>query len=284
MGLDIYLYHVTKPQAEIDADNDKWQAETSRIYNEMKRKISAAGREDFTNDDRAEWKRIEAESAATFGRVARKVGEAYTTYDHPNERRVEINSSLHPENIFKIGYFRSSYNDGGIDRKLRAFAGTSLGEIMGNSGDEYCFTPDWKASRERASAVLEKFRKLDSETTHQAFPIDIFSFSGKPEGAKDEAEAIAIAKKTIDPEAERRSPFGNFSNSNGLFLLANPAKCVAFIAGTNCLGRPMVYGITEAKAGDVLGWYIQALEIVVETCDHVLSSGEPEKHCLHWSG
>src|SRR5690348_14525919 len=46
-----------------------------------------------------------------------KLGE----YGDPESEYIENNSAQFPEHMFKIGYFRSSYNSGGINSVLRGY-------------------------------------------------------------------------------------------------------------------------------------------------------------------
>ncbi len=281
MGLDIYLYHVTAPRTQIEAENERWDAEDSRILALVDTKAKAEGRTDKWNDeDRAENKRLEAESAPLFGRVVRNPGDSYIIWDNQHERCIELDSTLYPDHLFKIGYFRSSYNSGGIHHILEDHLNTSLEDLMGRTND------DWQAARERISGVLVKMRELDAATKYRAIEIDVFSPFHEAT-ISNPAEAIAAAAKVIGehPPRDPDSGFGNdFSSRDGLFLLDSKPQFIAFIAGKNCLHQPTVFGIVEAKPGDVFGWYIKALEIMVETCDWVLATGKTHEYVLHWSG
>lgn len=262
MGLDVYLYRY-EDQAATAALEKSYETETEPLW--------ADGVSKSTRD-----KKLAA--------IQKRLGLDGDGGD-PRKREIEIPSKHHPDHHFKIGYFRSSYNSGGIDRILREHLHTSLGDIMGYNDDDYCFLPDWKASRGRANAALADLRDMDKNTTHHAFEIDVFSIFGDSPTVSDAAEATKIAKK----EMGELGSFGDWSSKQGLFMPRTKPQVVAFIPGMKeLLGKkiPTVFAVTEAKPGEIYDWYVKALEIVVETCDYVLALPEPEhaKHWLHWSG
>lgn len=59
--------------------------------------------------------------------------------------------------MFKIGYFRSSYNSGGINRVLANMGLPTLDEIMG-ANDNYVFQPNWKKALENVESVIEQLK------------------------------------------------------------------------------------------------------------------------------
>jgi hypothetical protein len=64
--------------------------------------------------------------------------------------------------------------------------------------------------------------------------------------------------------------------------MAEPLKVLAMIPGIQTvLGtRPCIYVVTESDNT----WYLQALEVVRETIEFVLSQEDKELYYLHWSG
>ncbi len=55
----------------------------------------------------------------------------------------------------------------------------------------------------------------------------------------------------------------------------------------NCCGTGKRWnsnGVFVVYEVDDLDWYLQALDIVVETCDYVLAQPDINKYVLHWSG
>ncbi len=269
MGLDIYLYRYEDREA-----SDKLDALLDKLTDKA---LKQAG------GDRDEYVRLSDEIYKKHG-VTDGCG-----CDTPLKKCIEEPSKLHPEHLFKVGYFRSSYNHGGINYLMREHIKTDLGAIMGFA-DEYCFQPDWALSKQRALDAMAELRALDAKTKFRAIEIDVFNPFSAPPTVTNGAEAVAAAQPVIEDAMKpgKEHPFGNdFANSTGLFLLTSQPKCLAFVAACDdFMGRntPKIFAIVEAKPGDVFGWSIQALEIVVETCDYVLASGETNKYFLHWSG
>src|SRR5262249_26526887 len=87
---------------------------------------------------------------------------------------------------------------------------------------------------------------------------------------------------------------GEIESEGGHFFgKTTPGKFLALIPGTErlCTDKPAptIYAVytTDAFAEELenepFEWYIQALEIVAETCDYVLGEPDPENYYLHWS-
>ena len=94
----------------------------------------------------------------------------------------------------------------------------------------------------------------------------------------EETEKHAESKKN-HPEAEEY----NYSNAKGHFYPAEPLKVLAVIPGESRYifsDRPCLFVIKEGDND----WYIKALEIVIATCDYVLSQPNINQYYLHWSG
>ena len=74
-------------------------------------------------------------------------------------------------------------------------------------------------------------------------------------------------------------PDSAYSNRYGLFF-PKPAQIVGVIPGSK-YGSRVAYVILD---GDPTPWYLQALEIVLETIDYVLAQPDRDTYYLHWSG
>jgi len=135
---------------------------------------------------------------------------------------VQIKSAKYPNHLFEIGYWQSSYNEGGIDRVLESFSMPSLWHLSDRSGgaSEGSAPLSWPERLVRAKAMLLEFKN-----------------------AVNLAEGVRVS--------ERRD-FGT-----GLIVECGP---------------------------DYYDWYIEALEIVVLTCEWVLSQENPEEYELVWIG
>jgi hypothetical protein len=85
-------------------------------------------------------------------------------------------SRLYPEHLFQRGYFRSSYNDAGINSVARGAGIYDLYEIFHvKDHDDEVVIPNWRVSLVRASKALEEARKalpkLDNGWYVQAYEI-----------------------------------------------------------------------------------------------------------------
>jgi hypothetical protein len=118
-------------------------------------------------------------------------------------KKIERQSKVHPtEDLFKIGYFRSSYNSAGINSVLDATIHMDLYSVF-KPNDRYIFRPAWNACLKRANVLRATFKKY-------------------------------------------------------------------------------IEGLDTKSASD-LEWYVQALDIVVETIEYVLAKPDKEKYYFHWS-
>lgn len=267
MGLDIYLYKMTAPKAQIEKENEAWEAETTRIYDTVNQKYNNGA---WTDEIRAEYKGLINAAALTFGRV----GE----YDHhPHEAQIEIDSKTDAEHLFKIGYFRSSYNPGGIHHKLAQCKTHSLEEMFGGEG-KYEFQPDWATAKARALEAIEAMKREQAETGGVAVA-ELSANMFAPVSDVDEVKAMAIYRD--EKKRSEQGGSGDYSNLAGEFHFKTPMVVRAAIHGKNHIGKPATFLIYEQEGG--LEWYIKALQIVVETCDFVMAD-KPELYWLHWSG
>ena len=70
---------------------------------------------------------------------------------------VSIDSTRHPEHFFKIGYWRSSYNDGGINAVLRQYGLPDLYEMCGVDKNDDAPAMDWPRVLADATAAIMAF-------------------------------------------------------------------------------------------------------------------------------
>lgn len=282
MGLDIYLYRYENFDAAI-----AWEKHKEEVHE----KIWA--RKDLSDTEKSErcdlWDKENPDPA-----------------DAKSEE-IEINSKVHPEHMFKIGYCRSSYNAGGIERILDDRTGKNLHYIFGNEdGNEYKFSPDWAASLVRAREARDEFAKyLEANGSYGVTEISPNIFGGDSMKGIDGKRALEmfqeqrrswVAEREKMTEAQKKFRSGSFSMAAGDFWM-DGVKVVAAIHGeatlssfaANVAGKPgmimpAVYLVYEREKDDNFKWYQQALEIVVEMIEWVLAQPEPAKYRLHWSG
>ena len=257
MGLDIYLYRY---------DN----FEKTRELEEKQSKFddnawAEAGDYDKLTDEQKD------EVRSKIKEHAKSLGSDETTREqieepHPN----------YPDHYFKIGYFRSSYNSGGIERILRNLGLPTMDDIFKHKGEDYYFQPNWEESLVRCEEVIEEFKKKGAYRVNH-----VSSNMFKQPDVHSEKEALDIFMDELSKKKQGDEGY-NYSNSNGEFSFHEPQKVLAMIPGTYKIfnEQPCVYVVTESDNT----WYINALEIVRDTIKYVLSKENKEQYYLHWSG
>lgn len=209
-----------------------------------------------------------------------------------NEKEdIEQNSELYPEHLFKIGYFRSSYNGGGYDRIMGNFIGQGLYDIF-QANDHYEFCPDWEQALYTVSDMLtdikEKIKKYGG--AYRAFDVHNIQIEQKEGDAI--SEQMALEKfLTAKDEYRKHKGSASYSNGDGEFFLKKPIKVVALINGyapnylttankTERELKPVTYVVCEHAD---FKWYLEAIEIIKETILYVLKTKHPEQFYLRWS-
>lgn len=278
MGLDIYLYRYDKPRKQIEKEDKAWDAISSKIFHKHFDPVEKArGKDaDLTDAERKAWKKELARAAEEYGRV----GE---WHDNPHNPKVNIDSALYPEHMFKIGYFRSSYNSGGINHILEDRVGETLYSLLDVNHDEYVQQPDWEDVIKNCDRVIAAFRQSVKENPYHIIEVDsILEQSNLPGNIP---EALKIAQKVLCAD---KHGFDSFTNGNGFWSI-NGLEVFGVIPGyrKDFLQGPVTFLVTkstEKKGDEPYQWYINAIEIVKETAQWVLKQENPEKYYLHVSG
>ena len=213
------------------------------------------------------------------------------------EDRIEEPSTKYPEHLFKIGYFRSSYNNSGINRILRERVGEDLYSIFEvDRSSLYRIVPDWTNALKQVNKVIStlkaEIKHSGKFSVHETPDNWRFLFSSPPNInilTQRKALDIFMEQYVTWKEGRKASPFeGNgYGNGYGVFWDKKPLKLRAEIYGyRKSWGEqnniPITYLIIEGD-GKELNWYLEALEIVKETIEYVLSSPHPERFYLTWS-
>ena len=222
---------------------------------------------------------------AQLKRLAKRLG-LNEDGEHPGRRRIDLNSTKYPEHMFKIGYFRSSYNSGGINHVLRDMIGKDLYDVFIHTDDEYEFAPDWNDSKLHAEALLDAYRKKIAETG--GVSVMEIRYGLKHNNINSVQDALASWQKKLEERKSKENQgFDSFGCLDGEFFMKDPLKVVAIMpgAGKRIFGNgdePRTYVLY--KGDDNHRWYEQALEVVIETIDWVLEQKAPgSKFMLHWS-
>lgn len=269
MGLDVYLYKY---------ENREETERLEKQYSDFSESNwSKAGEyEKLTETQKDELRKEDEDYAKSLG--LKRDG------DDPRKECIELPSSKYPDHYFKVGYWRSSYNGGGINRIMANLGLPGLSEIVGrDEDDEYVFSPDWQMSLIRVKQAIEA---LKAKGNYRCFNFSWNGFSD-PRECKVTDEQTALAK-FLEEQARDNKTMDGYSNSAGEFHF-NGLKVYGIIHGVSedivskiqgrSVSLPSAYIITEGENE----WYIQALEIVQETIEYVLSQPDVDKYYLHWS-
>lgn len=267
MGLDVYLKKY---------DNKELSDELEEKYEDFLKKnyLEYGDYDNMTEEQKKEARGKNKE-------YAEKLGLDDWGRDSKNIEDVEFDSEIDKEHYFKIGYFRSSYNESGINRVLSDLDLPTLNCIF-QPNDEYCFRPDW----ERCLLEISKLIKdLQNKPNYRCEKVSYNEFSGHPNNCKidNSKEAMKIFLNEIDKERNDDS-FQSYSNKDGLFHLKG-IKVYGIIQGVNKRffsdeKLPCNYLITKGENDR----YITALKIVKETIEFVLKQKDSQKYYLTWSG
>ncbi len=266
MGLDIYLEHVDNVQDKVRIEGI-YHREYEKIW-----KLNGRKYEDLSESEKDECRKKEKE-------LAERVGcDDWGGYK--GAKKIELNSQKYPGHMFKIGYFRSSYNDSGINSLFKRLGLPDLYDLFPHVGEDD-FVPDWKESRMLVIKALEELAKFmkKSIAKYDCFEVDLRNVV-----AKSKTEALAKFEERLTRYLNQEGGFDNYQCSDGHFQFT-PLKVAGFIPGKTehrFFGADNVmYVIYETERMD---WYQLSYEIVLETIDWVLSQEDPQKYYLVWSG
>ena len=166
---------------------------------------------------------------------------------------LDIPSVNYPNHLWKIGNFRSSYNHFGINNVMHAMIQRTLQDIFGEENPKNnILRPDWETIRQRTEETYQLFRRAvkyyQDETDATELHKELFPES-KPSNILE--AMVGIGELMQEQSAEDKD-----------ILNLSPA-----------LG----YRSPEYKDMD---WdsYFQSFEILLETCQYVLSQPQPGKY------
>jgi hypothetical protein len=270
MGLDVYVYSCPN-RAAANAAEKEFERLDSEVYERIVQKYPKNGSDHLSDEAYAEW-RVET------ARLRNELG--IVDYMHKSVSKIEQPSSKYPDHYFKVGYFRSSYNECGINSYMDRLGLPDLNYIF-DTKDEYEFTPDWDACKQRASEVLEKLRAIDTSVDVTAVRMNIYT--------KDHCTSNERAREIFMEELARQGGMESYENGKGVFwmrgmnvkaiIMGAEEEIISKVRGHPVM-QPVAYVVYEK--GDN-AWYQQALEIVIETCDYVLAQPDKQNYYVHWS-
>ena len=258
MGLDVYLRR-----------SDDWEGElTLQQDNERKREIiwdEYGPYENMTQENKDE----------AHKRVQEIDAEEVIHIDD-----IRQDSQLYPEHMYKVGYFRSSYNSSGVNQVMQRLGIFTLYDIFPHDEDVgYEFMPDWNFALDRVNVTIDDLKaKMQEEDVFDVMDINHNMFITESELPHTEQAAIRAFEKVRN----QGHSFEMFSTREGSFML-DGLTIFGAIPGIGTFNRPTVYLVYKKESSD-LDWYLQAFEIVREAIQFVLGQDKPETYWLAWSG
>lgn len=282
MGLDVYVYRCPD-RAAARASEAEFEKISMKVSAKLRQRLFGStdwkAMDNYPQEKRDEFWRLQKEETAP---ARERLGIPEEGYGHSTDEKIEQDSAKHPKHYFKIGYFRSSYNDGGFNSYAQRLGIPSLNEIFDNEDGEYEFVPDWAKARDAAVDALTVLRKKD-------FGFDVVSiepnvFLGPPKITSDN-EALLAFRKQFDTWADRKdgNGFTAYENGEGMFNVKGMTIHAAIPGICTKMRQPIPCTYLVVKR-DEENWYAQALEIVIETCNYVLEQPDRANYYLHWSG
>lgn len=293
MGLDIYVYRTKdyKKYEEMQNKISEVEKESEKAWDEDPA-TKDVKYEDMSDKDRDRVRDLGKEAskkkADELG-VKYEVSEhGWTEYVNPYYEELGVDSKKHPKHdLFTLGYWRSSYNDSGINHILRNAIGVDLYDFFPEAkNDAYEFMPDWQSAKEKVSkAIVDLKASIEKTGNVQVMKFAYNEFMGLPSehAIKNEEDALEAYKKEI-----ARERFSDaYSNAIGEFHLEKPLKVKALISGVNKRFfvdeyLPCTFVVYEVS-DETANFYIEALEIIEEACDLAINDKE-HQYFLHWSG
>lgn len=264
MGLDIYLSYY-KNYEQSKANEKAYEEISENLWDEVREQ---EGEELCEKTKKRVWAILEQE--------AEKLGLGKWGEDITHRDKIELDSKLYPDHYFKIGYFRSSYNGSGINSVLRDLDIPDLYDIFPHE-DEYEFSPDWKYALD---VVQDSIKLLKKDKGYRVETISANMFA-PDDVMQNPQEALKTFNKTLK-EMDKKD-FNSFSNRDGHFYLDKKGLQVhALLPGKDFMQRPCTFAIYKLQNGNK--YYLQALEIVKETIEYVLTQENPQAYYLSWSG
>ena len=272
MGLDVYTYRQPKPMASIKAHKN-YDDQSTVLWNEI------CG--DGKYEEVPETKKEEYRQKSDMLRSSLGIDEHW---DFRGDTKLALPSKKYPEHIFQIGYFRSSYNGSGTNSILRQYTGRDLYWIFENAtdldDDGYIRRPDWADAKERAKELLKDFKK-EIQSTAGFKTVEVNDIRFNEDELPDENEVLKKFLEERKTWEKSKNSFDNYSNRGGSFFMKEPLEVYA-VMPTKGFGKPTTLIVKDD--GTWPEHYIQALEVVIETCNYILATKEPENYTTHWSG
>lgn len=280
MGLDVYLYRSETSLADIEAKRERGSQMEANATKELLAKYGVTKWDDLPEAKQDDFY-AELETRAIAAGF-----DKYWDVTETDEEKIELDSKVHPDHMFKIGYFRSSYNAGGTNRVLREAIGTSLDDIFkSTNGEDYYRQVNWadslKRARDARDAFAKHLKKSAGYSVEEFFP-NVFGFDpSKPAGITSQKEALekfTAQREQWESQEHAKMPrgFGDaFMNKDGHYFFGDSTMEVhavlegskeSFMPGVTLPGFYLIVKHKDSidpetgKSSKPFQWYSEALE------------------------
>ncbi len=192
---------------------------------------------------------------------------------------VNLPSAKYPDHLFKIGYFRSSYNGSGFNSVMGSLGVPDLYDIFPHKDESRMDPVDWQAEMGIAQDALAKLREAVDGEIGKVAAMSVISGG---EGIESEHAALSIylseAAKWKDKESDHLGD-GYFTRGGSFFPKGITVRAI-FRAASPYVNSIVVYDMPKGSYQH----YVESMEIVVETVEWVLAQPNPQDYWLYWSG
>jgi len=270
MGLDVSLYKFTDYEA------------TRKLEREASEEADRVWTDDYNSmtDEEKEASRQKSKD------IYKSHGLDKHGEDSKRKERIELDSKKYPKYYMKIGYFRSSYNSGGMNNVTDDAIGMTLYDVFPHEDGDYYIPVNWDEALSAIKDMIRQMKKIQREFPYRAECHKHNEFRNKDDHkVTDERKALDVFKDHLKKHKENKKSFDAYSCGDGEFSIKEPRKIHAIIQGThrnifsNNETNPCTYLVYKMD----YGFYIHSLEIVKETIEYVLSQESPEQYYLGWS-
>lgn len=263
MGLDVYLYHCVDREAARQAEA-------------LAEAASEAVWEGQDYDSRTDQERTQLWEQSKQAYHAHGCDDLGT---HLSVQEVNLPSVVYPEHLFRIGYFRSSYNDSGINRVLTNLGLPDLYEIMGVDQEQYEVHHDWARCRDSVAQVKQMYH------SHLNSPAGRFWIMNMrrsiSEGVGSAQEALEIFSRELERNPNPVKDMSSYSTAQGEFHLRG-VRVFGMVPSSDRFTQAYLFCERETSVEE--DFYLQALHIMQETCEYVLRQDDPQNYYMRWSG
>ena len=221
MGLDIYL----KKYKDFDETRKKEKEYEEKAESNWEK--DGLKYDDLSDEDRDSIREENLKLAESMG--LDKYGS-----DESSVESIEHDHPKYKDHIFKIGYFRSSYNGSGINRQFSNMGLPTLQEMFEVDREDYYVRPNWDKAMANVNTAIEKYTDMMANNKIVRVSCSSFNEFMDPSECKvvDEESALKVFYEQQDRYNKGDKSFGSWSSRDGEFYMDSPLQVMGIIPGT----------------------------------------------------